>query len=168
VGFAWRPSFTDRLALIGRYTYLDEGLPAAQAQSGPVDPLSGQALTLRERAHVMSLAGEGRVIWRLSLGEKVAAKRRDEPALGSASWMILWVNRISLHVTRAWDAVFEYRLLSGPGPTLSNGVSLEVNRILVGHLRLGVGWNFADFSDDELRLGRGSEKGVFVRAEGFY
>ena len=28
--------------------------------------------------------------------------------------------------------------------------------------------NFADFSDNELTLGRGSEKGFFVRAQGFY
>src|SRR5262249_20524255 len=35
VGFAWRPSFTDRVALIGRYTYLDEGVPAPQAQNAP-------------------------------------------------------------------------------------------------------------------------------------
>ena len=92
----------------------------------------------------------------------------SEPDLHTADWMILWVNRVSLHVTRAWDAVVEYRLLYGPGPSLSHGVSLEANRIIVGHLRLGAGWNFAKFSDDELRLGQGSEKGFFVRAEGFY
>jgi uncharacterized repeat protein (TIGR01451 family) len=159
VGFAWRPSFTDRFNLLGRYTYLDEGVTAGQAPGGA---------PFRERAHVMSLAAEGRVVWRFSLGEKIGAKRRDEPTEGTASWFVLWVNRVSLHVTRAWDAVVEYRLLYGPGPTLTNGVSLEVNRILVGHLRLGAGWNFADFSDDEQRLGRGSEQGFFLRAQGFY
>ena len=78
VGFAWRPSFTDRFALLGRYTYLDEGLPNAQAANGPTDPLTGAPLGFRERAHVMSLAGDGRLFWRISLGEKVAAKRREE------------------------------------------------------------------------------------------
>jgi hypothetical protein len=82
--------------------------------------------------------------------------------------MLLWINRITMHVTRTWDALAEYRLLWGPGPALTHGVAVEVNRIIVGHLRLGVGWNFADFSDDETRLGDGSEKGFFVRAEGFY
>jgi hypothetical protein len=169
-GFAWRPSWTDRLALLGKYTYLDEGLPNAQAQNGPTDPLTGAPLGFRERAHAMSLAGEGRVIWRFSLGEKVAAKYREEltPDGNSAAWMILWINRITFHVTRAWDALAEYRLLYGPGPALTHGVAVEVNRIIVGHLRLGVGWNFADFSDDETRLGDGSEKGFFVRAQGFY
>ena len=54
------------------------------------------------------------------------------------------------------------------GQTLTHGVSLEANVIIVGHLRLGAGWNFADFSDDEQHLGRGSEKGFFIRAQGFY
>ena len=170
VGFAWRPSWTDRLALLGRYTWLDEGLPGAQAQSGPTDPLSGAALGFRERAHVMSLAGEGRAVWRISIGEKIAAKRREEvqPDGTSAAWMVLWINRVTLHVTRAWDALVEYRLLYGPGPALSHGVAVEVNRIIVGHLRLGAGWNFASFSDDETRLGDGSDKGFFIRAQGFY
>jgi uncharacterized repeat protein (TIGR01451 family) len=167
-GFAWRPSFTDRIVLLGRYTYLEEGTPSAQAQSGAHDPATGLPLLLRERSHVTSLAGEGRLIWRISLGEKVAAKYREEPEEGTAAWIILWVNRVSLHVTRAWDAVVEYRLLSVPSTSIAHGVSLEINRTLVGHLRLGVGWNFADFSDEELQLGRGSEKGFFIRAQGFY
>jgi fimbrial isopeptide formation D2 family protein/uncharacterized repeat protein (TIGR01451 family) len=169
-GFAWRPSWTDRVVALGRYTYLDEGLPNAQAQNGPTDPLTGAPLGFRERAHVMSLAGEGRVLWRFSLGEKVAAKRREEltPDGNSAAWMILWINRVTFHVTRAWDALAEYRLLYGPGPALSHGAAVEVNRIIVGHLRLGVGWNFANFTDDETRLGDGNENGFFVRAQGFY
>ncbi len=118
----------------------------------------------------MSLAGDGRVIWRFSLGEKVAAKLRQEltPDGDSQAWLILWINRITFHVTRKWDALAEYRLLYGPGPALTHGVAIEVNRIIVGHLRLGVGWNFADFSDDETQLGDGSQKGFFIRAQGFY
>ena len=146
------------------------GCPTRRRQNGPTDPLTGAALGFREKAHVMSLAGDGRVLWSFSLGEKVAAKLREEltPDGNSSAWMILWINRLTFHVTRAWDALAEYRLLYGPGPALSHGVAIEVNRIIVGHLRLGVGWNFASFSDDETMLGDGSEKGFFVRAQGFY
>lgn len=169
-GFSWRPSFTDRVVLLGKYTYLDEGVPSAQAQNGPIDPATGQPLTLRERAHAMSLAADGRVIWRFSLGEKIAAKYRQEldPGGPTAAWLVLWINRVTFHVTRAWDALAEYRLLFGPGPALNHGVAVEVNRIIVGHLRLGAGWNFTSFSDDETRLGDGSENGFFIRAQGFY
>lgn len=169
-GFSWRPSWTDRIAVLGRYTYLDEALPNAQAQNGPTDPLTGAPLGFRERAHVMSAAGEGRVLWRFSLGEKIAAKRREEltPDGDSSAWMILWINRLTFHVTRAWDALAEYRLLYGPGPAVSHGAAVEINRIIVGHLRLGVGWNFASFTDDETLLGDGNDSGFFVRAQGFY
>jgi hypothetical protein len=117
---------------------------------------------------VASLAADGRIFWRFSLGEKVAAKLREEPLEGTSSWFILWVNRLSLHVTKRWDVVAEYRLLTVPNTSITHGVSLEANVILVGHLRLGAGWNFADFSDNEVTLGRGSEKGFFIRAQGFY
>ncbi|HWE29680.1 MAG TPA: hypothetical protein VHB97_16840, partial [Polyangia bacterium] len=118
VGFSWRPSWTDRLVLLGRYAYLDEGLPATQATTGPTDPLTGAALGFRERAHVVSLAGDGRFVWKLSLGEKVAAKLREETQGDGlqSGWMVLWINRLTMHVTRTWDALAEYRLLYGPGP----------------------------------------------------
>jgi uncharacterized repeat protein (TIGR01451 family) len=167
-GFSWRPTFTDRVALLGRYTFLDEFTPLPAAAATAVDPVTGRPLSLRERSHVASLATDGRLIWRFSLGEKIAVKRKEEPTLGTADWFILWVNRLSFHVTRRWDAVAEYRLLTVPGLTVTHGVSLEANVIVVGHLRLGAGWNFADFSDNELSLGRGSEKGFFIHAEGFY
>ena len=85
-GFAWRPSFTDRFALLGRYTYLDEGVTPAQSSNGPVDPITGQPLGVRERAHVVSLAGEGRLFWKISLAEKIAAKCKEEPDENTASW----------------------------------------------------------------------------------
>jgi hypothetical protein len=85
-----------------------------------------------------------------------------------SAWLILWINRITLHVTRKWDMLAEYRLLFGPGPARDHGVAVEINRIIVGHLRLGIGWNFSDFTDDETRLGDGRENGFFIRAQGFY
>jgi uncharacterized repeat protein (TIGR01451 family) len=168
IGFAWRPSWTDRIALLGRYTYLDEGVPGAQGANGPRDPTTGAPLLTRESAHVMSLAWDGRIFWRFSLGEKLAAKFREEPDLGTSAWYILWVNRLALHITKRWDAVVEYRLLSVPDISISHGASVELNVILVGHLRVGAGWNFADFNDNELTLGRGRQNGFFLRAQGFY
>src|SRR5262249_7927250 len=100
--------------------------------------------------------------------EKIAAKFRNEPTEGTSQWFILWANRLSLHITKRWDAVVEYRLLTVPSVSIQHGVSLEANIIVVGHMRLGAGWNFADFSDNELTLGRGRENGFFFRAEGFY
>lgn len=168
VGFAWRPSFTDRISLFGRYTFLDEFSPAQQARAGAIDPASGLPIVGREQSHVASLASDGRLFWRFSLGEKLALKYRTEPTAGTSALLLLWVNRLAFHVTNRWDAVVEYRLLAVPGATITHGASLEANVILVKHLRLGAGWNFADFGDNEITLARGSENGFYLKAQGFY
>jgi hypothetical protein len=168
LGFAWRPSFTDRISLFGRYTFLDEFSPLQQARAGQVDPASGLPIVGREQSHVASIASDGRLFWRFSLGEKVALKYRTEPTSGTSALLVLWVNRLALHITNRWDAVVEYRLLSVPGSTITHGAALEANVILVKHLRLGAGWNFADFGDNEITLARGSENGFYLKAQGFY
>ena len=50
----------------------------------------------------------------------------------------------------------------------SDGFLLEVNRLLLGHLRLGVGYNFTDFSDDALTANDYEVKGFFFRIQGKY
>jgi uncharacterized repeat protein (TIGR01451 family)/fimbrial isopeptide formation D2 family protein len=167
-GLAWRPSFTDRFSLLLRYTWLDEFSPVAQAQNGPVDPVTGVPLGLREQAHVMSLAAEGRVFWRISIGGKIAAKWRLEPTLGAQAWYILWISRISLQLHERLAAVVEYRVMPVVGVSIQHGAAIEANVRFARHARIGVGWNFSNFSDNELVLGRGTENGFFVRAEGFY
>jgi hypothetical protein len=157
-GFSWRPSWIDGAALLGRYSYVDDVAPTVQ-QPGAGAPFA-------ELSHSASLGGEARLFWRISLGEKVAFKLRRDPA--GDQWMYLWVNRLSLHVTQRIDAVVEYRWLAQPGLASRQGIAVEANYLLGGHLRLGVGYNFTDFSDDELQLGRGTEHGVFVRAQGYY
>jgi len=168
LGFAWRPSFTDRISLFGRYTFLDEFSPAQQARAGAIDPASGLPIVGREQSHVASIASDGRLFWRFSLGEKLALKYRTEPTTGTSALLLLWVNRLAFHVTNRWDAVVEYRLLAVPGATLTHGAAIEANVILVKHLRLGAGWNFADFGDNEITLARGSENGFYLKAQGFY
>ena len=44
---------------------------------------------------------------------------------------------------------------------------VEINRVIVGHLRIGVGWNFSSIPTDERAMGRYRENGFFVRAQGF-
>jgi uncharacterized repeat protein (TIGR01451 family) len=157
-GFSYRPSWIDGAALLGRYAYIDDQAPAVQTP--------GAGAVFSERAHAFSLGGEARLFWRFSLGEKIAAKLREDPA--GNQWMLLNVTRLMVHVTKRIDAVGEYRLLMQPGLGTQQGVAVEANYLLGANFRLGVGYNFADFSDDELLLGRGSQHGVFVRAQGYY
>ena len=73
----------------------------------------------------MSLAGEGRVFWKFSLGEKVAAKLRQEsrPTPAMTAWMILWINRVTVPRHPRLGRARRYRLLYGPGPACHHGVA---------------------------------------------
>jgi uncharacterized repeat protein (TIGR01451 family) len=168
VGFAWRPPYAG-LAVLGRYTYLVDH-PATV--DDPLVPV------YRQRSHIASLAFEVRLWKHLSLGEKVGFKGLREwdanpavdPASASEQMYLLWINRLMWHMTRKWDAAAEYRFLFThprlPGEN-DHGVLLEINRVIVGHLRIGVGWNFSSVPTDERAMGRYRENGFFVRAQGF-
>jgi hypothetical protein len=167
LGLAWRPAF-HQTALLVRYTYLVDD---PQSTIDPTVPV------YRQRSHIASVAGEVTVWRHFAFGEKVAYKSLREMDLASTGATrdpseqayLLWINRLSVHVTRAWDAALEYRYLFTQ-PTLAgendHGALVELNRLLGGHLRIGAGWNFTGIPNDERNLGRLREHGFFVRAQG--
>ena len=54
------------------------------------------------------------------------------------------------------------------GDNSVDGFLLEVNRLILNHLRLGVGYNFTDFSDDALTANDYKVSGFFFRVQGKY
>ena len=86
------------------------------------------------------------------------------------SQMGLWINRVSYHLSDTWDAALEYRTLTmlQAGDNASKGFLLEVNRLFMQHLRIGVGYNFTDFTDNEFSANDYSAKGYFFRIQGKY
>ena len=57
---------------------------------------------------------------------------------------------IEYHLTDTWDAGIEYRLLeSSLATNRGHGALVELNYILKKRIRIGVGYNFTSFSDDE-------------------
>ena len=84
--------------------------------------------------------------------------------------MRLWINRLNYHLSDTWDAALEYRTLSmdqGADDSAS-GSLFEVNRLFFNHLRLGVGYNFTDFTDNEFSANDYSARGYFFRIQGKY
>ncbi len=110
---------------------------------------------------------------RLTLTEKFAVRDRVlSPALLAElkSSMRLWINRFNYHVSDKWDAAFEYRTLvmDEGGDNENDGFLLEVNRLFLNHLRVVVGYNFTDFTDNEFSANDYSAKGFFFRIQGKY
>jgi hypothetical protein len=106
------------------------------------------------------------------LVEKLAYKRYavQAPSLpATVSHTLLWVNRLNYHLSQTWDAGAEYRFLSNTlSQTLAHGALVELNYIIKGAVRLGVGYNFTSFSDDEFSRLDESYGGPFMRVMAHY
>jgi hypothetical protein len=162
LGAAWRPVDVNWLNVLSRYTYLDEMAPYGLE-------LDGQ---MRERSHVLSLSPIVELPWNLQLVEKVAWRGltvANEGMNEAHNDLVLWINRINYHLTRTWDVGAEYRFLhQSLTGDWRHGTLLEINYILQDHVRLGVGYNFTRFAEDELGDFDRDASGVFFRVTAQY
>ncbi len=169
-GLAFRPVRWDTLAVLFKATHLID--------QRPLDLVSG--LTDEQVSDVVSISPTLELPWRFSLAEKLAYKHArallaDGPALDTHTW--LWVNRLDFHLLQQLDFSGEFRWLKLRGPTSGGigvggdgerGVLLEAAWRPTRYSRIGVGWNFTSFSDDELARNDHSSGGLFLRAVGEY
>ena len=117
--------------------------------------------------------------WRLQLVEKLAYKRVDESydvlpgeTLDTVINTLLWINRINFHLTGRLDAGVEYRflkmLLDEQGGQLRHGALVELGYWLHRYVRLGAGYNFSSFTDNEFVDQDRDASGFFFRVVGRY
>lgn len=163
VGFAYRPICGDRFNVLGRYTYLSDLASEAQDTDDGVD----------ERSHIMSLEGMHPFGHRVEMGGKYARKQGDVRfERGAGDWHRTSVDfaaaRARYHVTNKWDGLVEYRWLSvKETDDQRQGVLAGAYRQIGDNLRVGVGYNFTDFSDDLTDLSYESH-GWFIDLVGSY
>ena len=126
-----------------------------------------------QRSHIVSLEGIYRLNPRWELGGKLAQRSgelRVDRDFGQ--WFESTTNfaavRARYHVIRRWDAMLEYRTLDvDEANSTRDGWLLGLDRHLNDHFRLGIGYNFTDFSDDLTNLDY-DHKGWFINALGKY
>ncbi|MCA1977837.1 MAG: OmpA family protein [Thiobacillus sp.] len=166
LGFGYRPVLNDRLNALFRYTYLAELPSPGQLAAG-----GGAANAYEQRSHVLSADAIYDVLPKLSLGGKIGyrfGELRDVAAngnwFGSRAW--LGIVRVDWHVVHEWDAMCEWRVLDAQeaGDTRS-GALVGVYRHINPHIKVGLGYNFTDFSDDLTNLDYRSQ-GWFVNLLG--
>ncbi len=161
VGFAYRP-LDGRLNMLAKYTFLYD-LPAPAQIDGGTD----------QRSHVVSLEGIYRINPKWEIGGKVAQRQgelRIDRDFGQwfESSTDFFALRGRYHLVRRWDAMIEYRMLDTDDAGSSrDGWLLSVDRHINDHFRIGVGYNFTDFSDDLTDLDY-DHKGWFINALGKY
>jgi lipopolysaccharide assembly outer membrane protein LptD (OstA) len=165
LGYAYRPVHHDRLNALLKYTYF-YNVP-------PFDQVTGASITSNfiQRSHI----GEVDIMYDLTSRWTVGGKyayRHGQVALDRVnpeffdSRAHLYVLRADWHFLHRWDALFELRRLDLPDAQDSrSGALLGIYRHLGNHVKVGVGYNFSDFSDDLTQLDY-RHQGLFINLIG--
>ena len=143
LGFAYRPFNSTRWGLLGRYTYLYDVSTLAQDTSSAY---------YDQRSQVLSFEGVYRPLnhWEFALK---AARREGEVRMGrmTGAWAdsaaTFLAGQVRYGVTTNWHALAEYRSLAVKDGGRRQGALVGLDRDIGRNFRVGVGYNFTDFSD---------------------
>lgn len=162
LGFAWRPHDNTRYALLGRYTYLYDLTTLGQMSDIDYD----------QKSHIFSVEG----IYKYDRQWEFAAKlaRREGSARagrGTGQWFDSATSFAALQarymLPQQWHALAEYRMLKVKDGGARSGILVGVDRDITKNLRIGVGYNFTDFSDDLTKFDY-RHRGWFLNLVGTY
>jgi hypothetical protein len=148
IGYAYRPVRNDRLNALVKYTYF-YNVPTTDQIT-----LQNIAAEFIQKSHIAAVDVSYDITPHLSIGGKYAY-RLGQVSLDRESENF-FDNNANLYVIRAdyrfrenWEALVEGRLLSMPDLNESrSGALAAVSRYLGDHLKIGIGYNFTEFSDD--------------------
>jgi hypothetical protein len=163
VGFAFRPDSYDWIALLGKYTLLLDRRPVDLVMDAREES-ENHVFTVMPVVDIPAL--------RLQLVEKFAWKhtRASTSGLPDASGdVLLWINRLNFHLLANLDLGGEYRMQrSTLADDLQSGFLVEVAYVLLEKVRIGAGYNFTSFSDNEFARQDYDHGGFFFRVTGQY
>ncbi len=164
LGYAYRPVQNDRLNALIKYTYFSNR-PVTDQNS------TTTGSDIIQRSHIAALDVMYDLTARWTVGGKYAyrhgqvAQDREDPEFFD-SRAHLYVLRADWHVIHLWDLLLEGRLLDLPDAQDARaGALVGVYRHVGQHLKVGIGYNFSDFSDDLTQLDY-QHQGVFVNLIG--
>jgi len=164
-GYAYRPVRNDRLNALVKYTYF-YNLPTTDQIS-----LQNVAAEFVQKSHIAAVDVSYDVTQNFSIGGKYAYRLgqvsldRNNPEFfeNNAS---LYVIRGDYRFRKNWELLVEGRLLDMSDLNEQrSGALAAVSRYLGDHLKIGIGYNFTDFSDDLTDLSY-DHSGVFLNLTG--
>ena len=165
LGYAFRPVRHDRLNALVKYTYF-YNVPTT-------DQLTQRSIAAEfiQKSHVgaIDLTYDLTPTW--SIGGKYAHRRgelslsRDDPEFFDNT-ADLFIIRTDFRFKEDWEGLVEARVLEMPDLSdKRSGALVVVSRYLNPHLKVGVGYNFTDFSDDLTDLSF-DHRGTFLSLTG--
>jgi len=166
-GFAYRPLDVDWLDVVFKYSYLVDMRPTQVADQSTTD-----------RSHVVSLAPIIDLPFHIRLSGKTAWKRTananqsiQAQELSADTDALLGLVRLGLRFFGSWDVSGEARALrlsSAGAQQTRTGTLAELDYNVNHRVRLGAGYNFSHFADDELADLSRDAAGFFLRVVGRY
>jgi len=167
VGYGYRPISHDRLNALAKYTYF-YNVPAPEQLSGQEAPIPAEFI---QKSHIAALdvtydltaswSIGGKYAYRLG---KVSLDRENQEFFDNGAH--LYVARTDWRFRRHWEGLLEMRMLDLPDlGDRRSGVLVTLYRYLGEHLKVGLGYNFTDFSDDLTDLSY-DQHGVFLNLVG--
>jgi uncharacterized repeat protein (TIGR01451 family) len=164
-GYALRPVEFDRLHLLAKYTYF-ENMPTTDQVT-----LQNTPAQFIQRSHVASIDTTYDINKYFSLGGKYAFRRsqvsldRDHPNFFDND-AHLYILRGDYRFLKNWEGTVEGRMLDLTDlDERKIGSMFTIYRYLGDNLKVGVGYNFTDFSDDLTDLSY-DHQGVFFNLVG--
>jgi hypothetical protein len=161
VGYAYRPVRNDRLNALAKYTYFYNVPTTDQVvmQNTPVEFI--------QKSHIAALDLTFDLTTDWSIGGKYAYRlgqvtldREQRDFFDSDARLA--VLRLDWRFRKNWESMVEARMLDLPDASQRrSGALATVYRYIGKNMKVGVGYNFTDFSDDLTDL-RYDHKGVFV------
>ncbi len=164
-GGAYRPVLNDRWNTLFKYTYLQD-TPTA----GQLTP-SSQTADYIQRSHVFAVDTVHDLCSYLSVGGKVGYRLSQlKPTKLEGEWFqsqaVLGMVRADIHLVRKWDLLGEYRVLTvTEAKDMRSGFLAALYYHLDKHVKVGLGYNFTNFSDNMTDLSYRS-RGVFLNVVG--
>ena len=162
VGLAWRPHDNTRWAAFAKASYLYDVATLGQEGGNTYD----------QRSQILSAEAVYQASDRWELAGKLATRRGDyRTGRGVGTWLdsraTLVAAQVRYHLLKQWDGLAEYRVLSVKDGGRKRGWLVGVDRQLGENFKVGVGYNFTDFSDDLTDL-EYDNRGWFLNLSGYY
>ena len=165
LGYAYRPVTNDRLNTMVKYTYFYNVPTMGQVT------LSNLAAEYVQKSHVAAIDATYDLSLAWSIGGKYAYRfgeislYRDNTLYFDNS-AALYIVRTDWRFRDKWELLVEGRVLAMTDmEEQRSGALLAVSRYVGEHFKVGVGYNFTDFSDDLTDLSYDS-KGFFLNLTG--
>lgn len=161
LGITYRPIDNDRFNMLARYTYLYD-LPGSEQLTG-----TGILADYKQKSHLLSIDVTYDLNKYLSIGGKYGLKygeittsRTSDDFFSSLAH--LGILRADLHIVKRWDVLAEWRYLEVREAEDSRmGALAAIYYHINNNIKLGAGYNFADFDDDLTNLSY-EAKGPFL------